>query len=302
MNQPGLRAKVCIDELVERLTQACDFDGAAQIAEGLHFYRYSSPTQPVHGVYSPAICVVAQGAKEVMLGEEVFRYDPNHFILGSLDVPIVAQVVEASPEKPYLGLKLELDPALIASVSVETGLAPGRPETSVRALAVSEVPVDVLDAFVRLVRLLENPAYYRVVSPLVIREIVYRLLVSEQGPRLRQMAAYGGHTHRIARAVETLRSRFDQPLRIEELARELGMSVSSFHQHFKTATSMSPIQFQKLLRLQEARRLLLTEEVDAGGAALRVGYDDASQFSREYKRLFGEPPRRDVSRLKLLSS
>lgn len=130
MNQSEPRAKACIDELVERLNQSCDFDGAKQIVEGLHFYRYSSPTQPVHGVYSPAICVVAQGAKEVMLGDEVFRYDPSHFILGSLDVPIVAQVVEASPEKPYLGLKLELDPALIASVSVETGVAPGRPETS----------------------------------------------------------------------------------------------------------------------------------------------------------------------------
>lgn len=238
----------------------------------------------------------------MQLGEERYRYDPANFLLCSLDVPVVARIVEATPKKPYLGLKLDLDSALIASVSVEAGVSPGRSETSVRSIAVGQLDGDLLDAIVRLIRLLDNKADYTMVSPLVMREIIYRLLVSEQGPRLRQMAAFGGHTHRITKAVQTLKTRYNEPLSIEDLARQLGMSVSSFHQHFKTATSMSPLQFQKLLRLQEARRLLLTEDVDASSAAARVGYDDASQFTREYKRLFGNPPMRDVARFKQLAA
>jgi AraC-like DNA-binding protein len=215
-----------------------------------------------------------------------------------MDLPVVAQVVEATPEKPYLGLKLELDSTLIASVSVEAGLSSGRNDSSVKSIAVSPLQGDLLDAFIRLFRLLDTPSDYRVVSPLVTREIIYRLLISDQGPRLKQMAVFGGNTNRITKAVQTLRTRFNESLSIDDMARELGMSVSSFHQHFKTATSMSPLQFQKLLRLQEARRLLLTEDLDAGSAAERVGYDDASQFTREYKRLFGDPPMRDVARFR----
>jgi AraC-like DNA-binding protein len=245
---------------------------------------------------------VAQGAKDVTIGDEQFRYDPAHFLLCSLDLPVVSQVVEASEEKPYLALKLEFDPALIASVSVEAGVPGGHSDSSVRSIAVSKLEGDLLDAIVRLVRLLENQQDYQMVSPLVMREIIYRLLMSEQGARLRQMAAFGGNSHRITKAVHTLRNRFNEQLSIEDLARDLGMSVSSFHQHFKTATSMSPLQFQKLLRLQEARRLLIAEDMDASSAAGRVGYDDASQFTREYKRLFGEPPMRDVGRFKKLAA
>jgi AraC-like DNA-binding protein len=285
-------------ELCQRLSNRCINDGANTVAEGLHFFRHSNPTQPTHGVYSPSICIIAQGAKEVLLGEERFRYDPGNFLLCSLDLPVVAQVVEATLDKPYLGLKLELDPALIASVSVEAGLSSGRNDSSVKSIAVSPLDGDLLDAFIRLFRLLDTPADYRVISPLVTREIIYRLLISDQGPRLRQMAVFGGNTNRITKAVQTLRTRFSESLSIEDMARELGMSASSFHQHFKTATSMSPLQFQKLLRLQEARRLLLTENMDASSAAVRVGYDDASQFTREYKRLFGDPPMRDVARFK----
>ncbi len=286
------------DELVERLAQKCAKDGPNPVAQDLHFFRHSNPSQPVHGVYSPSICVIAQGAKEVLLGEERFRYDPANYLLCSLDVPVVSQVVDATPEKPYLGMKFDLDPALIASVSVEAGISALRAESSVKSIAVSKLQGDLLDAFVRLIRLLDTPADYRVVSPLVTREIIYRLLNSDQGARLRQIAVFGGNTHRITRAVQTLRTRYNESLNIEDLASDLGMSVSSFHQHFKTATSMSPLQFQKLLRLQEARRLLLTEDIDASSAAVRVGYDDASQFTREYKRLFGDPPMRDVQRFK----
>lgn len=292
------RMKANRKTLLEILAGKCSADGPNPVADGLSFYRQSAPTQPLHGLYSPSICVIAQGAKEVQLGDERLRYDPNHYLLTSLDVPVVSQVVEATPEKPYLGLKLELDPGVITSVSVEAGISPARSDCSVKSMAVSELDGDLLDAFVRLFRLIDNQADYRMLSPLVTREIVYRLLKSDQGPRLQQMAVFGGNTNRITRAVQTLRSKYNENLSIEELAQDLGMSVSSFHHHFKTATSMSPLQFQKHLRLQEARRLLMTEDMDASSAAVRVGYDDASQFSREYKRLFGDPPMRDVTRFR----
>lgn len=286
------------EELVEILRSKCKVDGENSIVEGMNFYRHSKPTQPFHGLYSPSICIIAQGAKEVQMGDERFRYDPANFLLSSLDVPVVSQVVEASAKKPYLGLKFDLDPALIASVCVESGVAPGRNDASVKSIAVTSLDGELLDAFVRLFRLVDNSCDYRMLSPLVIREIVYRLLRSEQGPRLQQMATFAGNTSRITRAVQTLRTRYNEALSMESLAHDLGMSVSSFHQHFKTATSMSPLQFQKLLRLQEARRLLLAEELDAGSAAARVGYDDASQFNREYKRHFGLPPMRDVAMMR----
>jgi len=287
-------------ELVTRLNQACLKDGGTEMAPGLQFYRYSHPTQPTHGVYLPSLVLIAQGAKQVQFGDETLHYDPYNYLLVSLDVPTVSQVLEASPELPHLALRLELDPTTISSVMVETGMAPGRNDMSVRSMAVSRLPDQLLEAFIRLIRLLDDKDDYRVVSHLVMREIIYRILKSEQGPRLRQMAAFGGHTNRIARAVQILRARFAELVSMEELAGELGMSVSSFHQHFKIATSMSPLQFQKMLRLQEARRLLLSEDLDASTTAIKVGYDDPSQFTREYKRLFGDPPMRDVGRIKQL--
>lgn len=289
-------------ELVEIVSRRAVLEGTNEVADGLNFFKHvTPPVHPHHGVYSPSICIIAQGAKEVQMGEHLFRYDPSQFLLTSFDVPVSTRIVEARPDKPFLGLKMDLEPTLIASVSVEAGVSPGKNDC-VKSIDVGRLEGELLDAFVRLFRLLDCPSDYRVVSPLVIREIIYRLLMSEHGPRLRQMAAYNGHTNRIGKAVQTLRTRFNEALSIEDLARDLGMSVSSFHQHFKTATSMSPLQFQKLLRLQEARRLLLSEDVDASSAALRVGYDDASQFTREYKRLFGDPPMRDVARFKQLSA
>jgi AraC-like DNA-binding protein len=210
----------------------------------------------------------------------------------------VGQVLEASAERPYLSLRLELDPALVGSVMVEAGHLSSQNRGDVRAIDVSPLDPSLLDATVRLARLLASPAEERVLRPLITREIVYRLLMGDQGNRLRHLALLGGPTDRIAEAVERLRRDFNQPLRIDSLARELGMSVSGFHHHFRAVTAMSPLQFQKQLRLQEARRILLGENLDAAGAGLRVGYDDASQFSREYKRLFGQPPMRDVERLR----
>jgi AraC-like DNA-binding protein len=286
------------EELVERIGRAMREDGTAQLLQGLHLSRSSLPLKPVHSVVEPSVCVIAQGSKEVLLGESRYRYDPSQYLLATVELPRISQVLEASQERPYLSLRLELAPTLVSSVLVEAGHASPPGPADVRAISVSLLDVHLLDAFVRLVRLLDAPAEAPVLLPLITREIIYRLLVGEQGARLRHLAILGGYTPYIARAVGRLRQDFDQPLRIEQMARELGMSVSGLHHHFKAVTSMSPLQFQKRLRLQEARRLMLGEDLDAASAAYRVGYHDASHFNREYKSLFGVPPMRDVQRLR----
>ena len=287
------------DELIERVARAVGEDGAVEAAGGLRLLRYSSPTQKNHGVSSPAFCMIAQGAKEVMLGDDLYRYDANHYLITAAALPTTSRVTGASAEQPYLGVVLGFDPALVGSVMVEAGHPAPSDQAAVRAFDVSPLDEGLLDAVLRLVKLLDSPveeAHF--LRPLVTREIVFRLLRGEQGDRMRQIAALGGHSHRIARALDRLREDFDRPLRVENLARELGMSVSGFHHHFKAVTAMSPLQFQKRMRLQEARRLMLGEDLDAGSASHRVGYGDASYFNKEYKRLFGEPPARDVERLR----
>jgi AraC-like DNA-binding protein len=233
------------------------------------------------------------------LGDDRYRYDPAHYLIATATLPVAVQITEASEERPYLGLVLEFDPTLVGSVMVEAGHPAPRGHAAVTAMDVSPLDAGLLDAVLRLARLLDSPAEEaRFLAPLVTREIVYRLLKGEQGGRLRHTAALGGHTHRIVEAIERLRKDFDRPLRVEAIARELGMSVSGFHHHFKAVTAMSPLQFQKQVRLQEARRLMLGEDLDAASAGYRVGYGDASHFTREYKRLFGAPPARDVERLR----
>ena len=292
------RAQANREELAERIAQAIHRDGTIETLKGLHFNRISSSAEPCHSVSVPAFCVIAQGSKEVLLGSELYQYDPSHYLLATAELPVVSQILEASKEKPYLSLRLDLDPTLVGSVMVEAGYPSVQRGASVKAIDVSSLDANLLDAVVRLVRLLDSPVEAHVLALLIKREIVYRLLMGEQGNRLRQIAVLGGYTHYIARAVERLRKDFNQPLRIEDIARELGMSVSGFHHHFKSVTAISPLQFQKQLRLQEARRLMLGQNLDATSAAYRVGYDDASHFNREYKRLFGAPPMRDVERLR----
>jgi AraC-like DNA-binding protein len=286
------------EELVERIALASREDGAAQPLEGLYLYRSSVALEPLHGVTEPSVCVIAQGSKEVLLGESRYRYDPLHYLLATIELPTIRRVLEASKERPYLSVRLELPPALVGSVMVEAGHSSPPGPADVRAVAVSPLDVQLLDAVVRLVRLLDYPAEAQVLLPLITREIVYRLLIGEQGDRLRHLAILGGYAPGIASAVERLRQDFDQPLRMEQVARELGMSVSGLHHRFKAVTAMSPLQFQKRLRLQEARRLMLGEDLDAASAAHRVGYNNASHFNREYKSLFGVPPMRDVQRLR----
>jgi AraC-like DNA-binding protein len=292
------RAQANRTELVERIARAIREDGMVEPLKGVRLYRSSSPTESIPGVSDPAFCVIAQGSKELYLGEERHRYDPYHYCLGTVELPVVSQIIAASKERPYLSLRLELDPILVGSVMVEAGYVSLRNRFDVKAINVSPLDASLLDAVVRLVWLIDNPTEARVLAPLVTREIVYRLLMGKQGDRLRHIAVLSGYTSPIARAIERLRQNFDQPLRIEDVARELGMSVSGFHHHFKAVTAMSPLQFQKQMRLQEARRLMLGEYLDAASAGYRVGYDNAAHFSREYKSLFGLPPLRDVERMR----
>jgi AraC-like DNA-binding protein len=287
------------EELVEHVARAVGGDGAVEAPGGLRLLRRSSPTPEDHGVSSPAFCAIAQGSKEVWLGDDRYRYDADRYLIAAAALPTASRVTEASEERPYLGVVLGLDPALVGSVMAEASHPAPRGHTAVRAFDVGPLDAGLLDAVVRLVGLLDAPAEEaRFLRPLVTREIVFRLLRGEQGGRLRQIAVLGGHAHRIARALERLREDFDRPLRVEDVAREAGMSVSGFHHHFKAVTAMSPLQFQKRVRLQEARRLMLGEDLDAGSAGFRVGYGNVSQFTREYKKLFGAPPARDVEQLR----
>jgi len=289
------------EELADRIARATPREGTVEVQPGLHFRRCSRPTERLHSFSKPSFCVIAQGSKELVVGDDRFRYDPAHYMISTIELPMIGQVVEASPERPYLGFWLVLDPFVVTSVMVESGIVQRGDGSGVKSIDVSALDANLLDATLRLVRLVDAPGEYRVLGPLVIREIVYRLLTGAQAGRMRHLATFGGHAHRMVRAVEKLRENFNKPLRIEEVARELGMSVSGFHAHFRAVTAMSPLQFQKQLRLQEARRLMLSEDLDAAEAGYRVGYEDASHFSREYKRHFGEPPMRDVERLRELA-
>lgn len=294
-----------MEELAKRMATAVSGDGSVEPWKGLLLVRASAPRGPLHSIYDPVLCVVAQGSKEVFLGQERYLYDPAHYLLVTAGLPLVGHIREASPARPYLSLRLTLDPALVGEVAVAAGHAagelhpPNRPD--VRAIHVSQLDAELLDAVVRLVRLVDRPAEAHFLAPLITREIVYRLWRGEQSNRLRYVAAQQGYNAPIARAIERLHQEFDQPLNMEHLARELGMSASGFHHRFKTVTAMSPLQFQKRLRLQEARRLMLGEGLEAADTAYRVGYNDASQFNREYKRQFGLPPARDLERLRVMA-
>lgn len=286
-------------ELLERMARAVPDDGAREVLDGLFLARLSKPTESTLAMYEPAVCFVVQGGKQVLLGEEVLRYDPGNYLLFTVDLPVVFRVEEASHEEPYFGLRLNLAPALVASVMMEAGADTRKGDASAKAIGVNRVDADLLDAVCRLVRLVDDPGGQRVLAPLVKREIVYRLLTGGEGARLGHLVASSrGDTRRISRAIGRLRESYDEPLKIEEIARDLGMSVSGFHHHFKSVTSMSPLQFQKQIRLQEARRLMLGEDLDAASAGHRVGYEDPAYFNRDYKKLFGAPPQRDIARLR----
>ncbi|MGB4599408.1 MAG: AraC family transcriptional regulator [Trichlorobacter sp.] len=265
---------------------------------GLSLFRREEPTEPITGMYEPSVCLVAQGAKRVLLGEETYQYDAHHYLITSVHLPTVVQITEASREKPYLGLRLKLDQREMSQLMVDSNLPPPRVQQSSRGMATGEVTLPLLSAFQRLIELLAEKQDIPILASIIQREIIYRLLVGDQGERLRQIASAGSQSHQIARAIDWLKANFSQPLSIDDLAAQVRMSSSTFHHHFRSMTALSPLQFQKQLRLQEARRLMLAEHMDAATAAFQVGYESPSQFSREYNRLFGAPPLRDITSLR----
>ncbi|EJL3948131.1 AraC family transcriptional regulator [Vibrio parahaemolyticus] len=265
---------------------------------GLRFSRWTTPTPPTSYTHNPSICLIAQGRKRVLLGEESFIYDANHFLISSVDLPIIANIIEASEEQPYLGLIMELDLTEISQLIVDSELAFTQSKEAQKGIAVGELSESLLDAFVRLAELLDEGQNIKILAPIIKREIFYRLLMSEQGTRLHQIVTAGSHSHQIAKAIDWLKNNFVKPLSVGDLASYTSMSKSSFYTHFRSMTSMTPLQFQKKLRLSEARRLMLTENLDAMAATFKVGYESPSQFSREYSRLFGAPPSKDIKSLR----
>jgi AraC-like DNA-binding protein len=269
---------------------------------GLSLFQRNEPTQPESRMYEPRICLIAQGAKRVLLGDDTYVYGERHFLITSVNLPTVVQITKASREKPCLGLILKLDQREISQLMVDSNLPLSRPQQSSRGMATGEVTLPLLTAFQRLVDLLAEPKDIPILAPIIQREIFYRLLVGDQGARLRQIATAGSQSQQIARAIDWLKDNFTRPLRIDDLATQVNMSTSTFHHHFRTLTAMSPLQYQKWLRLNEARRLMLIENQDAATVAFQVGYESPSQFSREYGRLFGAPPLRDITSLRQMTA
>lgn len=286
-------------EMATLLAQFASTDGIhATPIPRLSIIRSARPNEPMPSVYKPCLCVLAQGSKQVTLGEEHYVYDRSRYLVASVDMPVIGEVLDASPAEPYLCLCLELDPKEVASLLLDADLPPAVDPAPTRGIFLARATVEFIDATLRLLRLLTTPEDIRALAPLAEREIVYRLLKGPEGWRLRQMIAGHGHAQRIAKSIDWLIKHYHEPLSIESLAAAVNMSTSSFHAHFKSVTSMSPLQYQKQLRLLEAKRLLLSDAVDAATAGHRVGYESPSQFGREYRRLFGVSPGKDVQKLR----
>lgn len=287
------------DELAKLIERYSGQDGVHKTAiPSLFFNRQCAITGPVYGVFKPSLCIVVQGAKDVWLAQERFRYGPADYLVASVDLPVIGQVVEATPNLPYLSLKLEFTSKQILDVLSDLEVRVRPKANSSRAMFVSRIEASLLDAVIRLARLLDNPEDISVLASLITKEILYRVLQGQHGVTLEQIAIEGSYTYRIRNVIEKIMNHYDRSFRIEDLAEIANMSVSSLHRHFKEVTAMSPLQFQKQLRLHEARRLLLSESADAAEVAFRIGYESPSQFSREYSRMFGFPPKEDIKRMK----
>jgi AraC-like DNA-binding protein len=256
-------------------------------------------TEPVHHVYQPVLALVAQGTKRTILNDTLFDYRAGQYLVVSVDLPITGHVIEASADQPFLAMGLMLNPAAIASLLLETA-GSARAAAHPLGLGISNATSDLLDPAVRLLRLLDRPEDIAVLKPMIEREILWRLLAGEQGPMVRQIGLADSRLSQISHAIRWMRGHYADVLRIEHLARLAGMSESSFHRHFRAVTSMSPLQYQKQIRLQEARARLLAQAGDIAAIGFDVGYDSPSQFSREYSRMFGAPPGRDLERLRRL--
>jgi AraC-like DNA-binding protein len=268
----------------------------------LTLHRRKGPTEPLHCIYTLGLGIVAQGDKQVLLGGESVNFGPGQSMLTTIDLPVVSHVTRASVREPFLGMMLTLDARSILQLASEMDEPRPRRDDAYRAISFTALDGTVLDALVRLVALLDEPRLVPRLAPLIQQEITVRLLSGPYGPQLRHLVTAGSPGQQIAKAVAWLKQNFVEALKGDDLADRSHMSPSTFRQHFRALTGVSPLQYQKQLRLQEARQLMLNEHLDAGSAAVRVGYESASQFSREYSRLFGAPPQRDVKRLRLATA
>ena len=292
-----------LEQLVTVIRRHTPCDGSHTTAlPGVKLHRASTPTVPMPVIYEPTVCFVAQGTKEASVGASTYRYDRARHLVASVDLPVMGQVIEASASKPYLCLQLDLNASELSELAIRYPASPSDPVAMPAGLTVSETTPELLDAAVRLVSLLDAPRDIDALAPLTVREMLYRLLTGPGGGVIRHMAQADSRLNHVARAILWIRSHFREPCHIEEAAKVAGMSRSSFHLHFKAITSMSPIEFRTQLRMQEARRLMVHERLDAASAGFTVGYQSPSQFSRDYARIFGAPPARDATRLRAAAS
>lgn len=298
--QPNTPLPAAMPALADAIASIARIDGdfSTPISE-LTLYRRHRLTEPLHSIYGLGLGVVVQGDKQILLGEEVIGFSPGRSMLTTVDLPLVSHVIEASAQKPFLGLRLTLDTNSVLQVASEMELPVGKKGGSYRALSIEPLDKALLDALIRLVRLMDEPELIPRLAPLIRQEIIVRLLAGPHGAHLRHLVTEGSPGYQIAKAVAWLKQNFAKVLDVDEFAARSHMSPTTFRQHFRAITGVSPVQYQKQLRLQEARQLMLNESIDAGNAGGRVGYESASQFSREYARLFGEPPLRDIQRMRL---
>lgn len=284
--------------LIERWTHGLEDIDCETAIPGLSLFRREKPTRPMVCLIEQSVVLLVQGAKQMWVGGQAYPYDAGHFLITSLDLPANSEVIEATPEHPCLGLTMKLDLQIISELLTQERLLPPDTPSTHAGMSIASMTPLMLAPFKRLVELLDEPESIAVLAPLIQREICFRLLTGSQAHRLRQIASTGSQGHRIANAIDWLKENYRKPLRIEELASKVQMSPSSLHHHFRQLTRMSPLQYQKWLRLTEARRLMLNENMDAANSAFNVGYESPSQFSREYSRLFGAPPKRDIEQLR----
>lgn len=286
------------EELAEILRRHCPDDGAFEtVIPGLRLFRGSTTDAPTCAIMASVFAMMVQGAKRITVGEETYDYDARHCLISSVDLPMLSRITCASASEPYLGLGLIIDPLKINELAA--AIPQNRAFDAVhRGIAVGTISAEIQGAALRLARLLDTPTDIPVLAPIIERELLYRLLTSPLGTRLRQAVASGSHSHQIVRVIDWLKTNLDQPISIDRLASLSNMSKSSLHHHFKALTAMTPLQYQKQMRLHEARRLMLANNSDAASAAHHVGYESPSQFNREYRRMFGTPPGRDIAQLR----
>ncbi|MGG6310499.1 AraC family transcriptional regulator N-terminal domain-containing protein [Paenibacillus macerans] len=286
-----------ISELVRYIDRHISMDGVHHTAiPELYFRCISQPSEPIHSNSFPSFYMVVQGAKTVALAEDRYLVEPGSYLVSSVHLPVIGQITAASPDHPYLSLQLTLNPDILLQVAKTP--SPQNKNKTERGIILNSSTSDLLDAVLRLVKLLETPSDIEVLAPLIMQEIYYRVLHSEKGELLKQFAVNGSFVRSVSEAIQLINYHYSEPLIIEDLARMVNMSPRTLHRHFKKVTAMSPLQYQKIIRLQTARRMLLTENVDAATAGFRVGYESPSQFNREYARFFGRPPLRDIHYLR----